>query len=54
MRLVRYGEAGKEKPGILDGQGAVRDLSGVVADIDEKTGRARSITRFKITEAGLA
>jgi ureidoglycolate lyase len=34
MRLVRYGEAGKEKPGILDGQGAVRDLSGVVADID--------------------
>jgi 2-keto-4-pentenoate hydratase/2-oxohepta-3-ene-1,7-dioic acid hydratase in catechol pathway len=34
MRLVRYGEAGKEKPGILDGQGALRDLSGVVADID--------------------
>jgi 2,4-didehydro-3-deoxy-L-rhamnonate hydrolase len=34
MRLVRYGEAGKEKPGILDAQGAVRDLSGVVSDID--------------------
>jgi ureidoglycolate lyase len=34
MRLVRYGEAGKEKPGILDAQGAIRDLSGVVADID--------------------
>jgi ureidoglycolate lyase len=34
MKLVRYGEAGKEKPGILDVQGAIRDLSGVVKDID--------------------
>ena len=28
MKLVRYGEAGKEKPGILDAQGELRDLSG--------------------------
>jgi 2-keto-4-pentenoate hydratase/2-oxohepta-3-ene-1,7-dioic acid hydratase in catechol pathway len=34
MKLVRYGEAGKEKPGIVDAQGAIRDLSGVVDDID--------------------
>src|SRR5512145_994167 len=34
MRLVRYGEAGREKPGILDAQGAIRDLSGAVGDID--------------------
>lgn len=34
MKLVRYGEAGKEKPGILDAAGAIRDLSGVVSDID--------------------
>lgn len=34
MKLVRYGEAGKEKPGILDAQAAIRDLSGVVKDID--------------------
>ena len=34
MKLVRYGEAGKEKPGILDAQGEIRDLSGVVKDID--------------------
>ena len=34
MKLVRYGEAGKEKPGILDAHGAIRDLSGVVKDID--------------------
>ena len=34
MKLVRYGEAGKERPGILDAQGAIRDLSGVLKDID--------------------
>jgi ureidoglycolate lyase len=34
MKLVRYGEAGREKPGILDSAGAIRDLSGVVNDID--------------------
>ena len=34
MRLVRYGEAGREKPGILDGQGAIRDLSSAVGEID--------------------
>lgn len=34
MKLVRYGEAGREKPGILDAQGAIRDLSGIVRDID--------------------
>jgi 2-keto-4-pentenoate hydratase/2-oxohepta-3-ene-1,7-dioic acid hydratase in catechol pathway len=37
MRLVRYGEAGHEKPGIVDGSGAIRDLSGVVSDIDGST-----------------
>ncbi|WP_421952942.1 fumarylacetoacetate hydrolase family protein [Pelagibacterium sp.] len=34
MKLLRYGEAGAEKPGILDASGAIRDLSGVVGDID--------------------
>lgn len=34
MRLLRYGEAGKEKPGLLDASGTLRDLSGHVADID--------------------
>lgn len=34
MKLVRYGEAGKEKPGIIDAQGGIRDLSGMVKDID--------------------
>ena len=33
MKLLRHGAAGFEKPGILDEQGRVRDLSAVVADI---------------------
>jgi 2,4-didehydro-3-deoxy-L-rhamnonate hydrolase len=33
MKLLRYGPAGQEKPGILDSQGNIRDLSGVVDDI---------------------
>jgi 2-keto-4-pentenoate hydratase/2-oxohepta-3-ene-1,7-dioic acid hydratase in catechol pathway len=32
MKLLRYGAVGQEKPGILDTTGAIRDLSGVVAD----------------------
>ncbi len=32
MKLVRFGSPGKEKPGILDSQGALRDLSSVCAD----------------------
>ena len=33
MKLLRYGPAGKEKPGLLDATGALRDLSAVVPDI---------------------
>ena len=34
MKLVRYGRPGKEKPGLFDDEGRLRDLSAVVADID--------------------
>ena len=33
MKLLRYGPKGDEKPGTLDAEGRIRDLSGVVADI---------------------
>ncbi len=33
MKLLRYGKPGKEKPGLVDGDGKIRDLSGVVDDI---------------------
>jgi len=34
MKLVRYGEKGAEKPGLLDGDGLVRSLAPLVNDID--------------------
>lgn len=34
MKLLRFGAVGEEKPGILDGEGQIRSLEGVVADID--------------------
>ena len=33
MKLVRYGQPGKEKPGLIDADGQLRDLSGVIADL---------------------
>jgi hypothetical protein len=33
MKLVRYGNPGKEKPGLIDADGKLRDLSSVVPDI---------------------
>lgn len=33
MKLVRFGDAGAEKPGLIDADGAIRDLSGVIADV---------------------
>ncbi|CUH63780.1 Ureidoglycolate lyase [Thalassovita gelatinovora] len=37
MRFVRYGEVGAEKPGVLDREGRIRDLSGVVDDLSGAT-----------------
>ncbi|NQW12431.1 MAG: fumarylacetoacetate hydrolase family protein [Alphaproteobacteria bacterium] len=37
MKLLRYGRPGQEKPGILDASGALRDLSGVIPDLDAAT-----------------
>ena len=33
MKLLRYGKPGKEKPGLLDGAGRIRDLSGHIDDV---------------------
>ena len=37
MKLMRYGAKGAEKPALIDADGAVRDLSGVLADITAAT-----------------
>ncbi|BBL23924.1 MULTISPECIES: ureidoglycolate lyase [Comamonas] len=36
MKLLRYGPAGAEKPGVLDPEGRIRDISSLTADIDGK------------------
>jgi 2-keto-4-pentenoate hydratase/2-oxohepta-3-ene-1,7-dioic acid hydratase in catechol pathway len=33
MKLLRYGDSGREKPGVLDADGSIRDLSGVIGDL---------------------
>lgn len=37
MKLLRFGAPGAEKPGLLDKDGTIRDLSGVVSDITPET-----------------
>lgn len=37
MKLLRFGPAGKEKPGLLDDNGKIRDLSKVIGDINGDT-----------------
>jgi ureidoglycolate lyase len=46
MKLLRYGDKGGEKPGLLDKDGALRDLSGVVRDIDAETLAPASLKRI--------
>jgi 5-carboxymethyl-2-hydroxymuconate isomerase len=46
MKLLRYGAPGAEKPGLLDADGKIRDLSGVVADIDAATLAPASMARL--------
>ena len=37
MKLLRFGELGSEKPGILDSEGKIRDLSSIIQDISPST-----------------
>ena len=47
MKLLRYGPAGAEKPGLLDSSGAIRDLSGVIPDISRETLLPQSIAGLR-------
>ena len=47
MKLLRYGEIGQEKPGILDDKGKIRDLSGAVNDIAGAALGRESLNRIK-------
>jgi 2-keto-4-pentenoate hydratase/2-oxohepta-3-ene-1,7-dioic acid hydratase in catechol pathway len=49
MKLVRYGPSGREKPGLLDADGRIRDLSSVVSNIDSSVlapSRLEHLRRF--------
>jgi len=47
MKLLRYGEMGREKPGILDTSGLIRDLSGVIEDIAGAALGRESLNRIR-------
>ena len=47
MKLVRYGKPGKEKPGLVDADGKLRDLSDVVADISGEALSPKILARLR-------
>jgi len=47
MKLVRYGRAGAEKPGLIDAEGKLRDLSRVVKDITPDVLRPAGLRRLR-------
>jgi 2-keto-4-pentenoate hydratase/2-oxohepta-3-ene-1,7-dioic acid hydratase in catechol pathway len=52
MKLMRYGAKGAEKPALVDAHGAVRDLSGELADITAATLTPHSLQRLRDIEPG--
>jgi 2-keto-4-pentenoate hydratase/2-oxohepta-3-ene-1,7-dioic acid hydratase in catechol pathway len=47
MKLLRYGAKGREKPGLLDDEGRIRDLSSVVQDISGDSIGPKSLARIR-------
>ena len=52
MKLLRHGPKGAEKPGLLDPDGTIRDLSGVVGDIGGATLSDEGLERLRRLDAG--
>ncbi|KAF1687905.1 2-hydroxyhepta-2,4-diene-1,7-dioate isomerase [Pseudoxanthomonas broegbernensis] len=51
MKLLRYGEPGRERPGMLDAAGRIRDLGGVVEDIAGDVLTAAGLARLRALDA---
>lgn len=51
MKLMRYGAKGAEKPGLIDAEGKVRDLSSVLPDITAQTLVAARLTELRALDA---
>jgi 2,4-diketo-3-deoxy-L-fuconate hydrolase len=47
MKLVRFGAAGEERPGLVDEEGQLRDLGGIVADIDGEALSRAGLARLR-------
>lgn len=47
MKLVRFGDAGAERPGLIDHDGQLRDLGDVVSDIDAETLSRSGLDRLR-------
>jgi 2,4-didehydro-3-deoxy-L-rhamnonate hydrolase len=47
MKLVRFGPKGREKPGLIDGQGQLRDLSKKIKDITAETLSPQGLRKLK-------
>ncbi|MFT7372893.1 MAG: 2,4-diketo-3-deoxy-L-fuconate hydrolase [Oleiphilaceae bacterium] len=50
MKLVRFGPLGEEKPGLLDGNGRVRDLSSVIPDLYDEYLSLASMAKLSILD----
>ena len=47
MKLLRYGPSGREKPGMLDTAGNIRDLAGVIFQIDDRTLAPKELAKLR-------
>ena len=53
MKIVRYGQPHQEKPGILDSDGNIHDLSGIVPEIAGQTLSPVTLASLKSIEGGI-
>ncbi len=51
MKLLRYGPVGREKPGLLDASGVIRDLSGRIADLSPEQLSAAKLATLAAIDA---
>lgn len=51
MKLLRYGSAGAERPGLVDGNGVIRDISNVVPDLDGTKLDSASLAKIAACDA---
>jgi 2-keto-4-pentenoate hydratase/2-oxohepta-3-ene-1,7-dioic acid hydratase in catechol pathway len=53
MKLLRYGPSGHEKPGIMDADGSIRDLSGIIPDLAGDALLPESIAKIRTANLSL-